>query len=124
MPFILEDNEEDQQAHTCLKYTNVAFCIITTLSISANEVWRIAGISHLEATLIRIRMFDILPYTILVCILIFSICKIKWMIRKNDLSSARNDLIGFIILCFVCYALNWAFILPVEWFYESDGGTH
>ena len=123
MPFILddtdsEDDTNEKRAQHFLTRINVSFCIFATVVIAANTVWRHIGTSS-SSDLIRLRLFDILPYLVLVGVLIYSICKIKLMVRHYDLFSTRNGLMCFMILCFISYALNWIFILPVSWLNES-----
>ena len=56
---------------TCI---NVLYVVFATLCIAANEVFQL---TNLDEKVGKLRIFDFLPYLVLVAILIHSICKIK-----------------------------------------------
>ena len=108
-------SKREQRAERILSCTNIAFVVFATLSIAVNEVCALTSFGDEAA---KLRIFYILPYLVLVSILIFSICRIKQLVRRYDLFQARDNLMAFMMLCFITFALNWLFILPVSAFYE------
>ena len=92
MPFILNSDEskqsiaDEENAHSILKCINVSFVSYSVACIAANEIFRF---NDLDKTVGKLRLFDILPYLTLVMVLLYSICKIKLMV-KDQRSKLRH----------------------------------
>ena len=53
----------------------------------------------------------------LVGVLIYSMRKIRQMVSHYLFLSTRSDLTTFMVLCFITFAINWTFIIPVQAYY-------
>ena len=115
MPFILNSDEskqsivDEENAHNILKCINVSFVSYSVACIAANEIFRF---SDLDKTVGKLRLFDILPYLMLVMVLLYSIYKIKLMVKDFMFLTTRQDLMTFMVLCFITFSVNWVFIIP------------
>ena len=120
MPFILKSDDtqesinDEERAHNILQCTNISFVAYAVACIAANEIFRF---TDLDKMIGKIRLFDILPYLVLVGVLLFSIYKIKQMVRDYVFLNTRKDLMTFMILCFITFSVNWIFIIPTQAYY-------
>ena len=48
----------------------------------------------------------------LVGVLLYSICKIKHMVKDFVFLTTRQDLMTFMVLCFITFSVNWVFVIP------------
>ena len=81
MPFILSNNEPDdvinkreKRAEFILSCTNITFVVFVILCLVADDICELTSFGD---TLAKVRLFEFLPYLVLVGILIYSICRIK-----------------------------------------------
>ena len=88
--------------------------------MTITEICKLLKTDKIESILIKLRVFDILPYFVLVGILIFAICRIKSMVNDVNIFRTKNSFICFMLLCFISFVLNWLFIFPVSVFYKKE----
>ena len=88
-------------------------------------VWAFVDDGFAERILLKVRIFDVLPYLFLVGILIFSICTIKSIVNRIETIEANKYLKFYPTVVLITYILNMAHwpLVHTNVLNEDDLGT-
>ena len=109
MPFILNNKEEElvevkvKSAMRGLVCTSWTFVMCTFACVIASKAWITANI---DGILGKFHIFDFIPYLFIVCVLIYSSCKINIMLKKDDYFQVNKRLYYISVLVCISYLIS------------------